>query len=155
VNHLIRNTEGKFILVESLDTQPFEQMHFEESLLESALHPPEQHSLSSLWQQLPTHWEEPSDREAQVLTMFSYKALIPLICLLAVIAPAPFCVIFTRNLHVFLIYSVSIFSLVALFTYMDAARVLSETQIASPLLVISVPFVVLFSVFAYLFARMK
>ncbi|MFT4552548.1 MAG: lipopolysaccharide export system permease protein [Chlamydiales bacterium] len=155
VDHLIRNTEGKLVLFESFEETTFTDMRFDPELLRAALSPPEQQSLSQLWRHLPLGKKHLTDKEAQVLTAFSYKTAIPWVCLLAVIAPAPFCMVFTRNLRIFLIYSIGIFTFVAFFTIMDAATVLAENQVASPLSIIWSPMLLFGSIVYWLYARMR
>lgn len=155
VDHLIRNTEGKFILFESFDEKIFSDMCFDEELLRVTLQPPDQQSLSQLWRSLPVEKKKLTDKEAQVLTTFYRKAGIPLVCFLVIIGPAPFCMRFNRRLRVFLIYSVSLFVLVTFFTIMDAASILGESQVFSPLFAVGMPLLCFYGIFSYFFWRLN
>lgn len=155
IDHLIRNTEGRFILFESFEEKIFDEMRFDEELLRSALISPERQSLSQLWSNLSFSKRKLTDKEALILTTFSYKAIIPLICLLTIMAPAPFCVRFNRNFPVFLIYGMSIFLLISFFTFMDAAMILGESQTLSPVGVICFPVLFFFLLFGIPFYHMK
>lgn len=139
IDHLIRNTSGQFILFESFEEHSFSEMLFDPELLRAALVPPDHQPLSQLWLHLPNIKGPLTDKEAQILTAFFYKCAIPLICFLCILGPFPFCIQFTRNLRVFFIYSISIFTLIAFFTIMDAATILGENQVASPLLATWLP----------------
>lgn len=143
VDHLIRNTDKHFYLFESIEETTFNEMRFDAELLRVALNPPEQQSLSQLLKNLPKKSKNLSDKEAQTLSAFYYKSLIPLICLFCLLGPAPFCLRFSRSIPSFSIYSLAIFSLLSFFTLMDAAMILSDSQIFSPLFAIATPFVAL------------
>lgn len=154
VEHLQRNAEGVMVPTDSHVEIGFRDMHFDkEKLLDSVLLPDSQ-SLSALKEQLPTHQEKLNEKEARLVTTYYYKWAIPWLCLLAVLAPAPFCVRFSRTLPVFFIYALSIFGLVSFYLVMDAATVLGERQMVAPFLAIWVPFTTFFAFFGWRFLRL-
>ncbi len=139
VDHLIRNTLGEFILVESFKKKTFAEMRFDEDLLRAALNPPDQRSISQLWEQISFYRDELTDKEAQILTNLVYKLFVPLVCFFVVLGVAPYCMVFTRHLRVFFIYSMALFSLLAFFTVLQAAVVLGENQVLYPVTVVLLP----------------
>lgn len=151
VDHLVRTPAGEVITEESFPTKTFPNMHFNKQTLFETLMTPDEQSLSSLWQKLPL--EATSEKEARLQSTFFYKMALPWICLLAVIAPAPYCVRFTRTLPIFFIYACSIFGLVALNIIMDAGLVLGERQVIPALWSICLPFFLISGFFSWKFLR--
>lgn len=135
VTHLTRDLHGELIRANSYPTLSFPEMQFESKALFSVAHPPKWQSLTKLTTNLP--WNKVfsahlHDKEAEVISFLLYKLLFPLTCLLAVIAPAPFCLRFTRNLPVFFIYAFSLTGMIAYFTLFNSALALSTNQIFRP-----------------------
>lgn len=154
VEHLQRNSEGLLLPTETFPELAFNDMHFNKKKLIDSVTSPDSQSLSELRRQLPKHDEKINEKEARLLTTFHYKLAIPWLCLLAVLAPAPFCVRFSRTLPVFFIYALSIFGLVSLYLVMDAATVLGERQMVAPFLAIWTPFAAFFAFFSWRFNRL-
>lgn len=153
VEHLQRNDKGELILVEFFSEHPFSDMHLNKKTLVDTVTTPSSQSISVLKEKLPSHGEILSEKEAQLITTFYYKLAIPWVCLLAIIAPAPFCIRFSRTLPVFFIYALSIFGLFFFYLVMDSATILAERQALSPALAIWVPFCCFFGFFGYRFMR--
>lgn len=147
VDYLQRNEEGKLVLRESLNKQTFSDLHFNSRTLTETLTQPQDLSLSKLQEKLPAIAKELSEKEAQTLSVFYYKMVIPWLCLLAIIGPAPFCIRFTRQLPVFFIYAFSVFGLVAFYLAMDASLILGSRQVLHPTIAIFSPFFLCFGVF--------
>ena len=57
-----------------------------------------------------------------------YKLTIPFIALLAVLGPLPFCLSFSRQTPTYLLYALSLFSLIAYFITINAALILGESN---------------------------
>lgn len=140
VEHLTRDSTGQLITVASLQEQPFPEIHFKTQTLFDTITPPEELSLSELWQQLPSGYVSKSEKESQVIAAFYHKLFMPWICLLAVIGAAPFCLQITRNLPIFFIYAGSIFGLLAFDLVLSAAVLLAKRQVLPPHHAIVVPF---------------
>lgn len=149
VEHLQRDAEGNLVLAESQAEMQFPDMVFNQEKLLESVSSGEAHSLSSLNEIIPEHNAPLSEKEAQLVTSFHYKLALPWLCLLAIIAPAPLCIRFTRSLPVFLIYALSIFGLVAFYLVMESAVVLGERQMFSPAVAIWTPFTLFFSFFSW------
>ncbi|HEV8052538.1 MAG TPA: LptF/LptG family permease [Parachlamydiaceae bacterium] len=154
VERLQRTPEGFLVLTESVPEKTFSDMHFNKEKLLETVSLPDAHSLSELKEKLPSHGNNLSEKEAALLTTYYYKLAMPWLCLLAVLAPAPFCIRFSRTMPVFFIYSLSIFGLVAFYLIMDATFVLGERQMFPPALAIWTPFTLFFSFFGWRFLRL-
>lgn len=74
------------------------------------------------------------------------RLLTPLTCLLVIIAPAPFCLRFSRHTPIFFLYAFSLFGIIAFFTCVNAALILGIGLV--PL------FVLLFGFFGWRYARL-
>ncbi len=154
IEHLQRNAEGAMLVTEFLDQKAFPEIHFNRTKLLDAVTSPGDYAISTLSQKLPAHGQPLSEKEARLLTAYYYKLALPWLCLLAVIAPAPFCTRFSRGLPVFFIYTASLFGLVAFYLTMDAAVVLGERQVLAPAIAIWLPFSCFFAFFGWRFARL-
>jgi len=116
--------------------------------------PAEQQALTRLAGHL--HWRlaHLSDREAENISLLTYKLLIPFTCLLIVLGTAPFCVRFSRTLPVFMIFALSLFGLIAFFTTLNAALILAKHQVFPPLLALLLPFLLPFAMFGWKYAKL-
>lgn len=153
VEHFERNSEGLLVMTESFTEKVFPEIRFNKERLLESVYLPEAQSLSQLKEKIPDHGKELSEKEAYLLTTYYYKMALPWLCLLAVIAPAPFCIRFSRTLPVFFIYALSIFGLVAFYLVMDATVVLGERQMFHPFFAIWVPFTFFFAFFGWRFLK--
>lgn len=108
---------------------------------------PEAHSITQLIENVKT-------KDSKIVTTLLYKILIPLTCILVVIAPAPFCVRFRRSSSLFLIYALSIFGLIAFFTTIKACIILGENQIINPIFIMALPVILLFIVFGWKYVKL-
>lgn len=144
VDLFLRNQQGEISKTDSFEKKQMPELHFNKKILLDTLTSPEELPLSVLWKK---HRENTGkflgEKEASLEAVFFRKLAIPWFCLLAVIAPAPFCVRFSRNQSTFFIYAIGIFSLVACFLIIDAAWILAERQVFPPVWAIGLPFLCL------------
>lgn len=154
VEHLQRNKAGDLLVTESLSKKEFKDMHFDKKTLLETVSESSELSITALKEKLPKRGHAHSEKEAQILTLYYYKLAFPWLCLLAVIAPAPFCTRFSRSTPIFFIYAGCIFALVAFYIVLDAAVILGERQVLSPEVAIWAPFVSVFTIFGYRFSRL-
>jgi lipopolysaccharide export system permease protein len=144
VDFFIRNQKGELTKSESFEKKQMPELHFNKKNLLDTLTLPEELPLSVLWKKHSANTGKVlGEKEASLEAVFFRKLAIPWFCLLAVIAPAPFCIRFSRNQSTFFIYAIGIFSLVTCFLIIDAAWVLAERQVFSPGFAIGLPFVFL------------
>jgi lipopolysaccharide export system permease protein len=158
VDLLIKEEDGLLQKKESWLYKDFHAMHIEEKSLFSAVHPPRWQSIAQLGTNLS--WKhfgvgvKMSDREAQTVSSFCYKLLMPLLCFLIVLAISPFCLCFERNFPIFFIYAFSIFGLIAFFTLINAFVILGEGQVIPPGLSVSIPFALSFLAFGLNYGKL-
>ena len=130
VEQLKRQKEGHLRVVNTHDTLALNDLNLNKNQLMETIAQPTLFSISHLLQKLP---ESPkSEKEAAVLTAFTKKMLLPWLSLFAILITAPFCVVFGRQIPVFMIYACSIFALVALYLVFDAGEVIAKRQLVHP-----------------------
>lgn len=149
VDTINRLPSGELMKVASYARCSFPQIQFDQKTLYSAAHPPRMQSISELahtmgWKQVG--FKKMNDREAEAATFFYFKLLVPLVCLLAVLGPAPFCLRFSRTLPVYMIYALSLFGMIAFYTLLNACLILGQSQVIAPLAAILLPQTALFVV---------
>lgn len=154
VEHLLRASSGKLLIAESAESKAFPDMHIDKTKLMETITSPSELPISALKSKLPNKATVYSDKEARLLTTFHHKLALPWICLLVVLAPAPFCTRYSRTLPVFFIYATAIFGLVAFYLVMDSAVILGERQIFAPTLAIWTPLLAVAAFFGWKFARL-
>lgn len=153
VEQIQRNAQGELVANVSEAFRIFPELKFNAKKLQEALIQPEDLSLSALWEQLPK--EVTSEKEARLVSTFHRKLAMPWLCLLAVIAPAPFCMRFSRQFPVFLVYASSLFGLIAIYIVIDAAHVLGRRQLMNPLYALWTPIVLFALIFGWRYIRTK
>lgn len=137
---LKRNREGQLISKGRFKQMELPDIRFNQKRLLETLTQPEDLSISEL---ASKRKEVSSQKEARIETAFWRKMLLPWLALFAVIGPAPLCVIFSRRLNVFFIYTISLFGLVFIYIVMNAATTLAERQVYSPMVALVTPFAVI------------
>ncbi len=150
VDHLIRDANGVFTKESSLETRLFDELPWNQTLTDKGPVPFENRSLNSLCK---LYFAQKTSslsmcERTQVLSQILIKFLMPILPLLIICAIVPFCMRYHRSLPTFFIYTLSLFGFLALFTCMDAAVILSESQLISPYIAILVPFT-LFTLVCY------
>jgi lipopolysaccharide export system permease protein len=154
VDHISRNVTGELEPKASYPEKTFLDMHFNKQTLFESITTAEEQSFTDLQSKIPSLSEIKSEKQAQLVTSFYYKLAMPWLALLAVIAPIPFCVRFTRHLPLFMIYAWSIFGLVAFYIIMNSSLVLGERQVLAPALAVWIPFGLFAGIFTYRYARL-
>jgi lipopolysaccharide export system permease protein len=154
VDHLVRQPGGELLQEAAYKEFTFSTMQFNPELLQSTILEPDILSLSELTTQTLEVSQELNEKESKILTAFYWKLTLPWLCLLAIIAPAPYCVRFSRQLPIFLIYVCSLFGLIAFYMFMDAAQVIAKRQVLSPLWAICGSFLPIFGYFGWRFIKM-
>jgi lipopolysaccharide export system permease protein len=153
VDHLIREPNGELLQQQAYKKLAFPSMHFNPEVLQSTILDPDVLSLSELAYQFPELSADSNEKESKLLTAFYWKLTLPWLCLLAILAPAPFCIRFSRQPPLFFIYVGNLFGLIAFYMFMDALQVVAKRQVTPPLLAIGLPFLIAFSFFGWRFAK--
>jgi lipopolysaccharide export system permease protein len=147
VDHLKRGSDGNFEKVASFDHYRFDQFRWQADPTGKGYTPLENRKLSELWRTLTNRSKTTAYEYPRVLTQFLFKAAIPFLALLVIMAGSPFCLRHSRNLPIFFIYAISLFGFVAFFAMMDAAVILGENRVVSPYTAILLPFALAWAVF--------
>lgn len=155
VDHLIRQSNGELLQQISYETLPFPDIHFNQKVLQSTIVDSEVLPLSQLLTRYLDVSNERTEKESKILTAFYWKMGLPWLCLLAIIAPAPFCVRFSRQVPVFLIYVFCLFGLLAFYMLLDATQVIANRQVIPAAWAIGAPCLIAFTWAAYRFAKMR
>lgn len=138
-----RDANGNILLIGSKQPQKiFPEIQLEAKRLQTYLQDPDDLSMSVLWEK-NAKLKGGRDSEAKIQTAFFWKILIPLLCLLAMIGVIPLCIKHSRNIPIFFIYTLSIFSFITYYLFIDAATTLSNKQVLHPLWALGVPFLLL------------
>ena len=151
---IIRQSDGKMTITESLDERICSDMHFDDQSLKNSITPPEQQSLSQLFRQLPLGSFSSSLKVLDIKSYFYYKALFPLLCVLAFIAPCPKCLGFRRHIPAFMIYLLGIAFLFCFLLLLQATLTISKSHMVNPMLLIFTPWTIALYYFAKKYARL-
>ncbi|MEX1012716.1 MAG: LptF/LptG family permease [Waddliaceae bacterium] len=151
---VIRSSDGKMEIQDKIASTDTPEIVFNKKRLFETITAPEERSLSDLWQHLP-RLDVDEEKQAGLLSVFLYKLLLPTLCLFTVVLPAPSVMRFSRQPHLFLIYSLSLFLLVAFILLINAMLILGKQQVLSPIFAIGTPFFILFVFFLWNFKRLR
>lgn len=80
-----------------------------------------------------------SERAIDIRSFLLYKLTFPLLCLLATLAPMPYCLSFRRDMPHFMIYLLSLGALFCFFLLLQVALVLAKSHVVSPMIAIGLP----------------
>jgi lipopolysaccharide export system permease protein len=153
IDHLVRDENNQLVKENSYTTYFFPELLIDFSFKKKGDLPFEHRSLSSLYSMMQYSTPLYQGHTSKVQTQFFFKMLMPFASFLVVIACAPFCIIFSRKLPIFMIYAMSVFGIITFFTLMDAAVILGEHHLFPPLLTIATPFVLSFAGFGLKFIK--
>ncbi len=152
-DHLVRNKEGFFEKAESFESHLFTQLKWQRDMTRNQFIPFENRSISDLYHLYFRKNSTSSYDRAQLLTHLNFKLAMPLLSLIVILACAPFCVRYSRGQPVFFIYAIALFGFLAFFTLMDAAVILGENHVVSPLIAIFTPFAICSGAFFWKFVK--
>ncbi len=155
VDVLTRQTNGELVQQASHASYAFPALHFNKEVLQSTIIEPDVLPIYELGQEVLQLNTEMSEKESKALTAFYWKMTIPWLCLIAILLPAPFCVQFSRNFHVFFIYVGCLFVLIAFYLYLDAVQVIANRQVVSPFWAIFVPYLVVISWTGWRYVKLR
>jgi lipopolysaccharide export system permease protein len=153
VDHLVKQSGSSFERIASYEEHSFPSLCLA-GKEEQGSRSVEQLSLKQAWQRTISNKSLMNDREAQASSQLHIKLALPLLCLLVVIASAPWCLRFRRHFPLFLLYSVSIALFLAFFTCMDAALILSESRLFSPALALWTPLFISTAIFGWRYSKL-
>lgn len=153
VDHITRSKEGSLSKVESFDMCKLTGLKWEFFASKKGMIPLENRRASQLFKVLFHRHEITSRQASEVLTLFTYKMVIPLLAILVVISVVPYCIRYSRSLPMFLIYAVSLFGFISFFTLIDACVILGSHNTLHPLVALLCPFALCFGLFSFKFIK--
>lgn len=153
VDHLVRNKEGFLEKTDSHELYRFNDLKWRPSMTGKSFIPFESRSLKDLVRlafhdRATTAYEFP-----KIVTQLCFKTAIPFISFIVILAVAPACLTFTRQLNLFLIYALSLFGLLSCYMIMDSLVTLGENSVISPLIAAFLPLTILGTISTWNFLR--
>ena len=139
VDHIERSKEGLLEVIESHQTQEFPTMQFDKAALKYSVIPASEQSLFELLYQSWLYLDSSSSKASEIKSYFFLRLTLPLLCILAFIAPAPFCMRFTRHMPILMIYLLAVASLFCLSLLFQAALSLGKNQLIPSYLTQTIP----------------
>lgn len=142
--HLVRGAEG-FELQEHHEQKEFTDFAMRSSLPKKGFIPLKAQAISALAQQFGSQKKFSVMQQKAILTHLCFKLSISLLSLLFCVAIIPYCLHYRRGgSSIFLIFSLSLFSFIALLFMMNSFLILGEANIASPIATMLIPLALLF-----------
>lgn len=155
VDHLTRQKGAGLLQRASYKEIALPEMRFSKKTLQSSILDPETLPLTELASKFEAIPNEANDKESEIAATFTWKLTIPWLCLLAVLAPIPSCIRFSRHFPVFLPMACSLFGLIAFYLFLDAMQVVAKKQLLSPLIAICAPFCLAFGIAIRRFVKLS
>jgi len=145
---ILKKAKNKgFMKTDALASYSFDKLHLHKDVQAS---PYENRSLLSLF--ISSFINISSiDEKYGSLSNLLFKLEIAIFPLLIVLGLIPFCV--RRQISVFFLTSISLFSLIAFYTLMEAAVILGENQVFSPFLAVGLPGMVFSGYWVFFFMK--
>lgn len=153
VDHLVRNSQGFLEKAESYEIHRFSDLHWTPSMMGQSIAPFENRSLKELFNLIFFSKTTTPYESSKILTQFCFKCALPFISFIIVLAIAPFCLVFSRHLNLFLIYAFGLFGLLACYMLFDSMVTLGEHRVISPLIAAFAPLFLLGSFFTWRFFK--
>ncbi len=140
VDHIVRNEGGFLEKKESYEQCLLPSLKWETSELYKKQSSPKHQKISQLARAYLHHERESFYSRGEVATYLIYKIIMPLMPFVVLLGIAPYCVSYSRNPHVFLLYGISIFCFVVFFTLLDSLLIIGKNQTLPPYVAIGAPF---------------
>lgn len=152
-DHLVRDSQGLFQKSESFASVLLTDLKWQKELPRKGFIPFENFSIQSLLSLLKEEWATSRSVNHEIVTHLLFKAWMPSLAILVILAASPFCLKHSKNLPQFFIYGVAIFGFVFFITAIDAAVILGENNTISPYVAVLSPFIALIGVCGWKFAK--
>lgn len=149
VDHLTRKNEI-FEKTESFQNYTFKDIELDGS--SNMFEPFENRSITNLFKQ--TLAKNICRKEKnEILSYLNFKLAMPLVSLITVLAIFPPLITFAKNISIFFISTFAIFGFVIFHTIMESALILAESAARAPYIILWLPLVVFFLIFARKFNK--
>jgi len=153
VDHLKRNKDGFLEKVESFPKYHFIELKWRPNMLGKSIVPFEHRSIRQLYRLLMHARETTPYETPKIWTQLCYKIADPLLSFLLLLGLIPFCIAFSRSSPLFVIYAAGLFSLFAIYMFLDAAVIFGEHAVISPVASIFAPFILCATLFTWRFIK--
>lgn len=155
VEHFQRDDQGRLVLIDQHVTLSLPHLKIDEAALMQSVTPPLEYSLTELWSQLPDKQQTRQPRDARIEAAFWKKATVPWLCLIALLAPVPFCVPYRKPLRIFYIFAGGLFGLFTLYIALSAGYTLATHDVFPAWLALCLPTALIAAMSAVRFAKIK
>lgn len=139
VERFKRNIDNQLILVDNQEHTRLPELVFDEQELLHTVTPSIEQSLTQLWQRLPRYRQARIAEDSGVEAAFWKKTMLPWLCLIAALAPAPLCIAHRKPLRVFYLFAGSLFGLFALYILISAGYTLANHGAVPAWLALALP----------------
>lgn len=145
VDHIARNEKGVLEKKESYERCHLPSLKWKTRELHQQHSSPKHQKLTRLATLfLKKEGSDSFHDQGEIATHFFHKLLMPLFPFLILLGVLPYCIGYSRNPPLFLLYGVSIFCFIVFFAALNAMLILGENQIIHPFLSVGIPFILLF-----------
>ena len=145
VDHIARSSDSGLHKAASYPSLPFEQLKASAFLQKRVVQSRGNRSLSALVKSLNDETNSDSAHYYEMLSALTTKCALPFLSPLVILSIAPACARFRRYSSPFLFYVLGIFGFIAFFVLINAASILGQNQVFSPIAAILAPLVVAYS----------
>lgn len=146
VDHILRNENGFLEKKESYEQCVLPSLKWKTSEPYKKQYSPKHQKLSQLAKSFIRHERDSFYSSGEVATYLFYKIIMPLMPFAILLGIAPYCVNYSRNPPIFLLYGISIFCFVVFFTLMDSLLIIGKNQTLPPYIAMGLPFLLLLGV---------
>lgn len=132
VDYLSRTESGALALQESWQNVRLPDMGFDlQADLQMLLTAPDALSLTALFHRLPSAHHIVTDRNSELIAYFHSKLALPWVGLIMLLCISPYCMQFSRQTPLFVIYGVAIMGFLSLQTVLDVSLILAKSHLIS------------------------
>jgi len=123
---------------------------------EDAILPYENRPISSLWKSTSIFQDSKkrNEHDSLILSQLTFKICVSLATILSIMVTATACITFSRQIRIFVIYSVSVFGLLSFFTILNSGLVLAENMILDPFVSMLLPTAIFMIIASYKIAKL-
>jgi lipopolysaccharide export system permease protein len=146
VDHLVRNEKGFLEKKESYDQCILPSLKWKAGEPYKKQYSPKHQKLSQLARSYLLNERESFYSDGDISTHLFYKVIMALMPFVILLGVAPYCINYSRNHPIFLLYGISLFCFVVFFTLMDALLIIGKNQTLPPYIAIGLPFVFLLGI---------
>lgn len=153
VDHMTRGPDGGLHKTASYTSLTLEPLKAGSYLQRRIVKSPENSSLSRLFHAIRKETNPDSPHYSENLSLLTAKCAFPLLSPLVIIGAAPSCTRFRRHTSYFLHYTLGIFGFIAFFVLLNAASILGQNQVISPIAAILTPLAIAYGWSLWRFLR--